>query len=107
MTNLREVLAYNIKLYRKNLGLSQEKLAEKADIAANYIALIETGKRFPSINMIERIAKSLQKDTIELFSIATIEISRKKALKTLIMADIEQILTLRLNEDNEIVKKGE
>ena len=100
MTDLREVLAFNIKLYRKNLGLSQEKLAEKLDIAANYIALIETGKRFPSIKMLERIATALQKDTIEMFSIAHIELSRRKSLKTAILADIEQILAVRLGEDN-------
>lgn len=100
MTDLREVLAFNIKLYRKNLGLSQEKLAEKLDIAANYIALIETGKRFPSINMLERIATALQKDTVEMFSITPIELSRRKSLKTAILADIEQVLTVRFNEDN-------
>ena len=98
MTDLRSVLASNMKLYRKSLGLSQAKLAEMADITDNYVALIETGRRFPSISMIEQIAKILQKDTLDLFSIKHIEVSRKKALKTTIMADIEQILTVRLNE---------
>ena len=98
MTDLRKVLASNLKLYRKALGLSQAKLAEMVNTADNYIALIETGKRFPSVNMLERIAKVLNKDTLELFSIKPIELSTKETLKTAILADIEKILTLRLNE---------
>ena len=98
MTDLRRILASNMKLYRKTLGISQAKLAEMADITDNYIALIETGKRFPSIGMLERIAKALQKDTLELFSVKSIDVSKKRNLKTTILTDIEAILTIRLNE---------
>ena len=99
MTDLRKVLALNMKLYRKNLGISQAKLAEKANITDNYIALIETGKRFPSVNMLERIAEVLQKDTLDLFSLKHDDPQKKGALKTKILADIEAILTIRLNEN--------
>jgi len=101
MTDLRSVLASNMKLYRKSLGLTQAKLAEMADIADNYVAQIETGRRFPSIGMLELIASILQKDTLDLFSVKHIELARKKDLKTKIMTDIEQILTIRLNEETE------
>ena len=87
-----------MKLNRKILGLTQEKLAELVNVSYNYIALIETGRRFPSLKMLERIAKALQKDTLELFSIKPIEISKKRALKTAILEDIGAILTVRLNE---------
>ena len=98
MNDLRKVLASNLKLYRKTLGISQAKLAEMADITDNYIALIECGRRFPSVSMLEKIAKALDKDTLELFSIKPIEKSKNEALKTAILADIEHILTNRLNE---------
>jgi len=98
MTDLRRILASNMKLYRKTMGISQAKLAELADITDNYIALIETCKRFPSINMLERIAKALQKDPLELFSTKQIDVSKKRNLKTAILTDIEAILTIRLNE---------
>ena len=100
MTDLRKVLASNMKFYRKKLGISQAKLAEKANITDNYIALIETGKRFPSVTMLERIAEVLQKDTLELFSLKQDEAHQKGALKTKILTDIEAILTIRLNEAN-------
>jgi len=99
MTDLKQVLASNMRLYRKNLGISQAKLAELANITDNYIALIETGKRFPSVNMMERIAKALGKDTLDLFLINKIRHSGKKNLKTVILKDIEVILTNRLEED--------
>ena len=98
MTDLRKALASNMKYYRKRLGISQEKLAEMADITDNYVALIETGKRFPSVNMLERIAKVLQRDTLELFSLKRDELLNKAALKTKILSDIDAILTVRLNE---------
>jgi len=98
MTDLRRVLASNIKNYRKILGISQAKLAEKANITDNYIALVETGKRFPSVKMLEQIAKALEKDTLELFSPKQDTLSRNRALKTNILADIDAILSIRLNE---------
>ena len=98
MTDLRKVLASNLKLYRKTLGMSQAKFAEMANITDNYVALIETGKRFPSINILERLANALNKDTIELFSIKTIKKSKKEEIKTAILSDIDKILMNRLNE---------
>ena len=98
MTDLRRVLASNMKYYRKILGISQAKLAEKANITDNYIALVETGKRFPSVKMLEQIAKALERDTLELFSPKQDNLSRNRALKTKILADIDAILSIRLNE---------
>ena len=98
MTDLKKVLASNLKHYRKNMGLSQANLAEKVNLSDNYIALIETGRRFPSVKILERIAKALQRDTLELFSIKRDDLLRKKAFKTQILSDIESILTIRLNE---------
>jgi transcriptional regulator with XRE-family HTH domain len=98
MTDLRKVLASNMKRYRKARGLSQAKLAEIIDISENYIAMIESARRFPSLSMLERIARALQVDPLELFSINPAKSPEKKALQAKILADIEQILTLRLEE---------
>jgi len=68
MTNIREILAKNIKAYRNALGLSQAKLAEKADTSTHHIGMIETQRNFPSPEMLERIAAALGIDTLDLFS---------------------------------------
>jgi transcriptional regulator with XRE-family HTH domain len=98
MTDLRKILALNMKLFRKSLGYSQAKLAEVVNTADNYIALIESGKRFPSVAMLERIAAALKVDTIELFSMKPDKIPEKKALQARILADIDRILATRLDE---------
>jgi transcriptional regulator with XRE-family HTH domain len=86
MTNIRDVLANNMKAYRNALGMSQSNLAEKVDTSTHYIGMIETKKNFPSPEMLERIAAALGIDTIDLFSIEknmpeTIKTHRKAALE--------------------------
>jgi transcriptional regulator with XRE-family HTH domain len=99
MTDLRKVLAFNMKLHRKRLGFSQAKLAELIEVSDNHIALIETGRRFPSITTLEQLASAMNIDVLELFSIKTIELSKKKEVKNKILADIDQILRLRLLDE--------
>jgi len=68
MTNIRDILAKNMKAYRNALGFSQARLAEKVDTSTHYIGMIETKNNFPSPEMLERIAAALGIDTIDLFT---------------------------------------
>jgi len=68
MTSLRSVLAFNMKTQRGILGLTQAQLAERVNTSANYIALIETEKKFPTPEKLEKIAEALEIDTPDLFS---------------------------------------
>lgn len=52
---------------RKAQGLSQEELAEKADLHYTYIGGVERGERNLSLKSIERIASALKIDIRELF----------------------------------------
>ena len=72
MTDIRELLAKNIKKFRKIRGFSQENLAENAGTSTTHIGMIEIGKKFPSPKMLERIAEALGIDTPELFSTETV-----------------------------------
>ena len=98
MTDLRKVVAFNMKLHRKKRGLSQANLAELAKISNNHVALIETGRRFPSLNMLLLFAQVLEIDVLELFSIETMKRAEKQHIKDAILADIDRILTMRLFE---------
>jgi transcriptional regulator with XRE-family HTH domain len=73
MTRLKKILASNMKAFRNELGLSQAKLADRVNTAANYIAMIEGEKRFPTDTMLERIAAALERDPPELFAITPIQ----------------------------------
>jgi transcriptional regulator with XRE-family HTH domain len=48
-----------VKKYRLARRLSQEALAEKADVHPTYIGLLERGQRTPGIDVAERIANAL------------------------------------------------
>lgn len=58
--HLRTVFTENLKFYRKESGLNQQQLAEKCDIATNYVSEIERGQKFPSVETIERLCSALR-----------------------------------------------
>ena len=64
---LRNIFIDNIKKYRKQNGLSQMALAEKCKTATSYIGEIEIGKKFPSVEMIQKIAAALEVPPYKLF----------------------------------------
>jgi transcriptional regulator with XRE-family HTH domain len=92
MTDLRELLASNMRFHRARLGLSQAKLADKVDTATNYIASREVGRRFPSLDMLERIAIALNIDTPELFSMESVQIDSINGLHEEIVGDLSRII---------------
>lgn len=56
---IETIISENIKTLRKQLGWSQELLAEKTGVSAPYITQIEVGKRTPSLDMVEKLASAL------------------------------------------------
>ncbi|HEY5298052.1 MAG TPA: helix-turn-helix transcriptional regulator [Verrucomicrobiae bacterium] len=48
-----------IRSHRKNAGMSQEKLSEKANLHHNYIGELERGEKAASIDTLVKIAKAL------------------------------------------------
>jgi transcriptional regulator with XRE-family HTH domain len=48
-----------IKLIRTARGLTQRALAKKLDVTANYLSLIESDKREPSLSFLKRLASEL------------------------------------------------
>lgn len=56
---ITEKVGARIKEIRAEQGISQEKLALKADIDRTYLAGVEQGKRNPSIKSLEKIIVAL------------------------------------------------
>jgi transcriptional regulator with XRE-family HTH domain len=61
---LRQVVARNLRILRKQRGLSQEALAHQAGIDRNYVGQIEREEKSPTIDMIEKLATALGIDPI-------------------------------------------
>lgn len=56
---IRHTFIQNLKYYRKQAGLTQEKLAEKIEMSTAYIGDMEARERFPSAETIDKIAEAL------------------------------------------------
>lgn len=61
------IFGSNVRMYRSQLGLSQEKFAEKCGLHRTYISDIECFRRSISLENIQRIADALEVDTYKLF----------------------------------------
>ncbi len=59
MKGIEHVLPVNIQRKRRDSGLTQMKLAEKANIGLTYVAQIEQGKKLPTLKTLEGIARAL------------------------------------------------
>lgn len=64
---ITEKVGSRIKELRRALGLSQEKLALKAEVDRTYLAGVEQGKRNPSIKSLEKFLKALEVSFGEFF----------------------------------------
>ena len=65
--NVKEVFGAAIRKRRKELGLSQEELAERADLHRTYVSDVERGSRNVSLENIERLARALELSVSALF----------------------------------------
>ena len=100
---LQQVFMANMRKYRKEAGMTQEKLAEFCNTDPCYIAQIESGRRFPSISYIERIAAALNIMPHHLFYDETnpgnegVEVLRKEQkqkIKTMIIDNAARICSV-------------
>ena len=109
---LKQIFIQNLREFRRKEGLSQMKLAEYCNTAASYIGEIEIGRRFPSMEMIEKMADVLRiepyhffqnrannesdSDTENLFP--RLPNSMKKQIQTQIKTQIDQSISEILGE---------
>jgi transcriptional regulator with XRE-family HTH domain len=59
-TKARHLLASNMRKRRAELEISQERLAELADLHRTYVSSVERAQRNIGIDGLERIAKALK-----------------------------------------------
>lgn len=63
---LEEAFAEVLRVRRKELGLSQQKLADKTGVSANFISCCERKLQQPSLNTIFLLAYGLEMEPSEL-----------------------------------------
>jgi len=92
-----------MKVQRQVAGFSQEKLAERVGTSTHYIGMIESEKKFPSPEMLERIAAALEIDAPALFSTKSYPSPKTGGMAEFqeeVLGDIRQILAYRVGKLN-------
>ncbi|GBU27425.1 hypothetical protein R84B8_00955 [Treponema sp. R8-4-B8] len=93
MIGIRDILANNLKENRKKCNLSQAKLAEKANITTQYIAMIEVSRKFPTPEMLDRLANALNIETYQLFVLKPSPEDAMERLHDTLVGNIERIVS--------------
>ncbi|MCM1339729.1 MAG: helix-turn-helix domain-containing protein [Muribaculaceae bacterium] len=101
--NLKETFAANLKQLRKQRGMTQETLAELADVAPRHISFIETARSFPSSELLEKFCKILMVSYKDMFC-DNEKLSRQELLERVI--NISENLDIeKLNYIYRIIKE--
>jgi len=101
-TKVRKILSSNLKKYREKLGLSQEKLAEKAKISTMMVKDIEACRTWVSDRTIESLATALKTD---IFYLLVPDTAYKEEINKIIRDDLESI-TLKIHQDIDVTLKN-
>jgi transcriptional regulator with XRE-family HTH domain len=97
---LRKVLSVNIKKYRSELGLSQEKLAELVALSDQTINDIEGCRSWVSDKTLVKIARALN---VEVYQLMYPQTEVEKLFPVRLPADI--LLELRSNLEKDIARR--
>ena len=92
--DIKQMIGARIKEIRIGKRITQEQLAEKININPKYLSSIERGKENPTLDILIKIAKSLDVNLDDIFKLVQIEdpAKRKILIKSLLNeADSEQL----------------
>lgn len=64
----RRLVAWNLRRWRVDRGLSQENLAVDAGVNRTYVSGVERANENPTIEVLERLAKALSIKIVDLFA---------------------------------------
>lgn len=96
---LKKKLGKRIQELRLKNNWKQSELAEKVGIANKTQSCIETGKNFPSAELIERYAKAFNIKLSDLLNIAHIEET------SVLLKEIQEILNNAQDEEIKLIYK--
>ena len=99
--NIKEILAQNLKENRRRLGITQPELAKLAGMSTQYLAMIETARKFPTADILERLAAALGINPHELFFVAGSPERAMEQLQQSILANMDRVMVHALKQVRE------
>lgn len=70
----KKLLGKRIKEIRKFKGLTQEQLSEMIELETSSLSGIESGRFYPSLHVLEKIASALDVELIDFFKFTSVNI---------------------------------
>ena len=64
---LRGIVAKNLRRLRHERNVSQEELADRADVNRNYVGMVEREEHSATVDILEKLANVLDVDPAEFF----------------------------------------
>ena len=95
--DVKILLGKKIKLLRNKINITQFALGEKADINQRQVALIETGKSFPSLKTLIKFSEIFSCNISDLFLFDNLQ--NREILET----DLEEIIKTSSNDKVKIL----
>jgi len=71
--SIRDAFGTRLRVLRNSAGLTQEKLAFRADMDRSYVGQVERGEVNVSIDNVAKLAKGLRVRPIDLFEFTAVE----------------------------------
>jgi len=102
VSNIKEILARNLKDHRKRLGITQSVLAEKAGLSTQYLGMIEVARNFPTADVLDRLAAALGIKSNELFSVSDSPEIAMEQLQMAILGKLDQ----KLVDIDQVIKRA-
>jgi len=69
MADIAELFGRRVRALRRKQDLTQQQLGERAGVNYKYVGSIERGNENPSLKVIERLAKGLGVEMVDLFEV--------------------------------------
>lgn len=81
--NIRKIFGENVRFYRKKAGLSQEQLASRLGVSTNHVSVIETGVKFVTYSLLEKLIEEFDVAPEALFTSSAASFSHNDKIELL------------------------
>lgn len=95
----KKLLGKRIKEIRKLKNYTQEELAEMIDLETSSLSGIESGRFFPSLHVLDKLAQTLEVELVEFFKFSTVEIPKN------LDEEINKITTSQSTQNKVVIYK--
>lgn len=99
MNAIRETFVNNLKYYRKQKGISQEKLSYLVGKSIAYINQIENKDSWPQPEIVDKIARALEISSSKLFEESGSPENVKANFERIYSVSLEEELLRRIEKD--------